>query len=483
MKNTLSQFPNQLSTDKLIKFVVMLVLTIISGTCYVLAAFRSGFGIDSGYYMGCTNLIYEGYVPYHDFACGYTPLGLYLLLLPRWLSGVYPNYGLTISFLFLCSIIAAWLTGVIAKSLTGRRDYAIAAGLFFSIFYLYLEGTWFILEGMSTMWGMAAIAIAVCYKHKWWQTLLSGLLCANAFLTKQYGLIFIGIIVVFYFLNSKTWQERIINCALAFAGFFIAIVITLSFLLIQNATIEEIINNLFINNYGQRTIGTYINGVVDMIKFFPNLLLVPYLLWHGNRREMAVIIACITGIALSTLQFVFQNFIHYNIFIAPLAIIILLLTWQKVSQKAKSKWFTIGCAILFFVTIGQPAKRLAKIDINYLFNNQRTEYESWVKEGRQIKDKYNINNAFIDWELISLYGFTPFHPTCIQTYSFAFGSDDEHTLMQRLSDADCYISLPGKEDIVKKSIGVYQFFLKNFTLVNDSLNINVYLRNEMIYKE
>ena len=94
------------SNDKLL-FAVLLGISAFLSLAYLLSALRSAVNADAGYYLGVTELVHDGYVPYRDFGLSYTPLFFYVLQLPRMLMGSYPDYTGYMLFLYLIVAVDA----------------------------------------------------------------------------------------------------------------------------------------------------------------------------------------------------------------------------------------------------------------------------------------------------------------------------------------------------------------------------------------
>ena len=121
--NILSKF-RRASLDTKIKYAILAVITLVVAVAYILTCLRRDYGCDGGYYLGCVNLIAEGYVPYRDFYCAYTPLSFYMMLPVRLLVSGQSRYAVFLGLQYVVSIVNALFVALIVRKLTARRDMA-----------------------------------------------------------------------------------------------------------------------------------------------------------------------------------------------------------------------------------------------------------------------------------------------------------------------------------------------------------------------
>lgn len=425
--------------DKLL-FAVLSGISVFLFFAFLLSAFRSSVNADAGYYLGVTELIHQGYVPYRDFGLSYTPLFFYVLQLPRLLMGTYPDYTVYMLFLYLISTLDAILISELVKRITGSVKLAWLSALVFLLMYLYLDGAYFILETFSSFCGLVSMALLVGRDKSFWRCFFSGVFCALAFWAKQYGLLFAGFVGVMLLLsNEQGWKSRLLNCSYAFVGFCTILVLFISLFALSGVGMNDLISALSGSSYGGQSMGMYVDGVIKTCRLFPILLFVPSILLGRGEKEKPLFWACCIGLFLASIQFYFNVFPHYYIFMLPFVLVLNAMTWRRL----KSEW---GAPVLFllyfgflFTSCAIPMQNVYKDTKSLVKHDIRAGQRKTVVQLRKAVIEHELDSALCYWNTIQYYGLCPIKPAAMEDSGFAFGSDSEGTYVERLKEADCFI--------------------------------------------
>lgn len=481
MKKVFNKYKNANLDDKL-AIVMLAGLSIFMLGTYLLSSTRLWIGIDTGYYLGVTELIHKGLVPFRDFRLDYTPLFFYILQIPRLFMGEYPNYTGYILFLYLIAVIDAIILAVIVKRISTSRKIAYLSGLLFLISYYYLEGGYFVLETFSLCCGLVAILVLIKKDCSFIRCFISGICCALAFLSKQYGLLFAGCIGAYLLFSKENWKGRLCRCIYAFSGFLLVIVIFILSFKFSGCEPRVLLKALSGSSYGNQSIDLYVDGVIKSIKLFPFLLFTPYIFFKKDANDNRIIITCLTGLVLATFQFYFNVFAHYYIYMIPLAIIIGVVIWQQLKRVKKSHLIILLFYGILFTSFALPMQSVYKSTKSLVKHNQREFQDQTTHQLRQIIKDYKIESGLCYWHTIPYYATCALSPSAIKEYGFSFGSDNEETFTERLKDADCFIINQNAIDEVPEMKMMSKYLSENFIRLNDTYadGTIIYLRNELL---
>lgn len=470
----------KVDADNKLTILLLTGMSVFLLVAYLLAAFRSYVNADAGYYLGTVELIHQGYVPYRDFSLGYTPLFFYALQIPRMFMGTYPVYYGYMLFLYLIVFADALLMALIVRKTTKSVKLAWLSGLVFLVLYYYLEGVYFILEAFSVCFGLASIIVLWGEKSTFWRMFLAGLFSALSFLSKQYGLLFAGVIGIMLLLSDNTWKKKLWNCLSALLGF--CTVIALFFLLFFTAGLrpDELVEALSGSGYGGQSVNMYIEGVARSVRLFPFLIFIPCLFICKNKNNTTIIIGCLAGLLMASLQFYFNVFSHYFIYMIPFVLVLNALLWKKLRNHKLSSvlfWLYFG---MLFTAVAQPTQDVYKSSKALVKHNHQEAQTQTATQLRQIIQTYGCKSVLCYWNTIQYYGLCPLNPPMMKKYGFSFGYDTEETYCERLEDADCFVVMAGDIESLATMSVFYHYLINHFSLIK-SENLNntvVYVRKE-----
>lgn len=462
-----------------------LVVLFLAGTsvflliAYLLAAFRAYVNADAGYYLGIAELIHQGFVPYRDFSLGYTPLFFYVLQIPRLFMGDYPCYAGYMLFLYLIVLLDSVLLAAIVKKITKSIRLAWFSGLVFLVLYHYLEGSYFLLEAFSVCFGLVSILLLLGEEVKFWRVFAAGAFSALSFLSKQYGLLFAGVIGVLMLFSDEVWKKRLWNCLSAMLGFCMVMALFFLLFFISGLRPDALIDALRGSGYGGQSLKMYLDGLLRSVRLFPFLLFLPCLFFRQNKTNKEMVLGCVAGLLLASLQFYYNVFSHYFIYMLPFVLILNALLWKRLkSQKVSRMLFLLYFGVLFTAVtlpmqgVYKNSKTLAKHD----YRKSQTETANLL---RQITKTYNCKSAFCYWNTIQYYGLCPLKPSLMKEYGFSFGYDTEETYVERLQNADCFVVKCEDLESIRKMERFGRCLTNEFSLVeNETIrDAKVFVRN------
>lgn len=478
MTESFRRFRNSSIDDKL-SYVILLGLSAFLFLAYLLSAFRSMVNADAGYYLGVTELIHNGYVPYKDFGLNYTPLFFYVLQLSRLFMGAYPSYTGYMLFLYLIAAIDAFLLSIIVYRIKHSIRFAWFSALVFLLLYFYLDGAYFILETFSLCCGLISMSLLVGRKTSFWNCFFSGVCCALAFLSKQYGLLFAGFVGAFLLFSNNGWKCRIANCFYALIGFCVILVLFVSLFALSGVSVNALVSALSGSTYGGQSWKMLVEGGVKACRLFPFLLFVPCVLFSWSSDNRCLAWACCTGLLLASLQFYFNVFPHYYIYMLPFVLVLNALLWKrfKTGNEANVR-FLLFWGMLFTACV-IPLQGAFKDTKTLIKHDSRAPQENAVKQLRQMVQEYGVESALC-YNTVPYYALCPLTPSAMVKYGFSFGDDTEETYLERLKEADCFVVHQGELDDLGNMTKLVQELEDVFILLEDHFSdgIRVFIRQE-----
>ena len=481
---------NEMTTkvgDRVLVMVILSLLSLFVLVAYVLMALYADLGNDAGYYLGCVELIYKGKIPYKDFSLGYTPLALYVLLIPRCITS---SCVVTLLFHVLIVFADAFLLAVCVRKITNKYLFAWLLGLVFLILVFHLEGTYLYLEPYSILFGESAMLFvmsaidAKTIRRQNIYLLLSGVFVAFAFLSKQYGIVFAAFVGIVVLLSSEEWKRKILDCLLLFLGFCIPILLGVSYFRLNGLDLSALFAQLTGKGYGAQTLGMYISGVTRMIRLFPWILIVPVFLFINNNWENGVFWACLISMFFASLQFYFNTWDHYFLYLLPFLFVLASIIWKDLwKHKTITLLFLVFYGLYFTSAIIPLQQLYTKLEI-YVENKPREDEMRIAESLNRLKQQYGIRKALV-FNIEEQYYWCSFEPALMKKYGFSFGKavETDEIMSERLEDADCFIASKSGMESAMGWIGFNRILSKSFAPVidSDSENICVFVKKKLVY--
>lgn len=453
----------------------LLVLGILTVTVfYVIVAFKNFIGADASYYLGATEFIYNGKIPNKDFLLSYTPLSFYIMLIPRAFMGSMPSYTVFLLVLYIFLYASAFLTSAIVYKFTKSKILFLFSFFLYILYAYLLEGIYYGLESFSTFFGM--LSLYILFKDEVKNNcnlILIGVFSAMAFASKQYGLGFIGLVGLYTLFYSKSKIKDLLFIGIGFVSILFMILL---FFILEGVDIHNLIVYISGGSYGERTANYYLKGL--QLMFSPKngialIWLVPILtVFLVKNKNFKIIFISLIAIVAFSLQFYFQVFPHYLLFIIPFVVIILFISLNELNDKIPTAFWalfiliTLQSAYLFKIEY-RRTNSINKID----FRSEQIANSEGIK--KQILNK-NIKSIYcIGSPVLPYYFLLNIPPSKFKEYGYSFGFESEIQMLDRIENADMIILYyKNYENMCSNKSHLFLDSLENnhsLVIVNDSI--------------
>lgn len=338
---------------------------------------------DAGYYLTITNLIYDGHTIFKDFTVGYTVLSFYVMLFFKTILGSYFNYKTALIIVFLIQFLNAFIIFLIGSRLKLKSTSKHVAVFTYLTQALFFEGRFYLLEPYSVLFGLLSFFTILKQTPSIYNYIGAGALAALSFFSKQYGLGFIFIILLYVLLKNKPDKKQMLKSALlTLFGFGLVFFIYHLLFYLHTKTFASLINQ-GTNGYEIRGgITGVFRAIIDNFKFFPWLLIIPIVYKHLKENIKEVVIFSFFGIIGFSFQFYVRDYLHYSLLIVPFSIIILMIIIDHLSIKQSS-------IILIFITLGglhslRVAHVIKKKNLRLEYNKLEKKLQPFIQEEKDL---------------------------------------------------------------------------------------------------
>lgn len=409
----------------------------------LLAIFYAPIDPDSSYYLSIVERIHDGYIPYKTVSLGYTPLVFYLMVLFKKAFSIGINYEFYLTIHFFMQFVCAFFIYKISLELIKRADYAFYGSALFILASHWNIGNSFLLETPSIMFGLIAVYLAIRNSDKKFFYFWIGLAVSFSFLSKQFGLGFLGLVIFLIIFNKEKWTQLLYLSL----GFIVPISICA---LIWDFDFIPILTgngyNSIGEHYGKGNFEMLFNRILYFFKriypvILPGIFLIPFFYKKLNTNERVYFLLLFLGIIGFLLQFFFAPFSHYFLYIIPFASILSFYLLEKIT---KCRWIYSS---LLLITFGLSIystyyNRVYKI----YFKNQTIKSSQYLLAQEITKIIQENNTLYIaDIGLVYLYYLTNKLPPNLGTIGYSFGAGlNKQTHLKQIKSAD-YILKFAKE--------------------------------------
>lgn len=404
------------SNFSIIKIVVISVLFLFVLYFNFHSILNEEITVDASYYLSLIKQINEGKVLYNDLKTIYTP---FFLLSVSWIKdvlGISINYTFDLAIIFILQLLNAFLIYLLSKKIKLNLYYSLYAAVCYLIFSLAVWKLEFTLEPIVNFFGL--LSLVLLNSKKTYTVFLSAFFASLAFLSKQYGIGFLFLNLVFIYLqNGKTKQF-----AIYFIIYFLPVIIFLN-------CYPEFVTNFVGTNYSNdqdksKSFSSYIldNGNQFFIAFFYLVKLFPIVLFsiiiflmYLKNNKITILLLGFFGFLL---QFVIAPFHHYFLLALPFLSIFVFYQLKIIkNENVKIVYIIILC--FSFMRIG-------------FVSCLKTYGKGLFTRKEQLAINQKIDNAIIshndvyiyDVQLNSHYYLSNLIPPNLD-YTFGIAADDE----------------------------------------------------------
>jgi hypothetical protein len=419
------------------------LLFLAAGLSFVLAIFCSAENPDIYYYMGCVRLLLEGKVPFVDFQIGYTPLSFYMACLPARLFGTGNTAALALETVM--SFINAGLLYYLLRKNTQNEALCLFSTAFYLTSLFFIDGMCYVLEPFIMFWGLLSL-IAV-RRDSLWAMMAAGICCFMAFWTKQYGLGFIFLNILYVFLSFHSdWLAFAKHIIVLLAGFVAAGCFMIGMLLIQGATLSSM---LAFSGATYEKLGFLglLEGTGYLLLVAPFLPIAIYLFIKHYKisYEEKFLIVCFCGILGFMLTTYVRPYLHYIQLPLPFAILMITILLDKYCTRTNDdrlmKWFKASIIV--------PLCIMVVIDYRFIVHNEREAVNGVAAEVANIIPK-GKQKVYISTRLLCVGNINRYGAPLLEKYGMSNGFvETGEPLREIIMDADCYIIDPVKLEYLK----------------------------------
>lgn len=421
----------QLTNNKTIKTLGFAGLALICIVPAILSVLFAPIAPDSAYYLSIVERINDGILPYRDVALGYTPLVFYLTLGLKKLFGIGINYEFYMAVHFVLQWVCAYLVYSISRIIVKRKDLSFYASALFLLASHWNDGNCFLLETPAIFFGLSSLLLALKFNTKTYLFICIGVLSGLSFLSKQYGLGFLGLLVYLSLFNKNRWKQIV----LLFVGFGIPVAICF---VIWGSTFYTSI----FSNYGEkRTVMLGLYAVAGRATYlfvrFPILIAAFYFIpvgWKNtnciDKRNIGLMVVGVFGFML---QFYFAKYAHYFLFAIPFAAILAvqLIALAKQNKRIIALFLVLTVLLSVYATYHDQV-----YNVYFLQKERKAEQYALAKKILSTVDT-NKNLYIADIGLINQYYLTNMTPPNLKTIGYTFAiALTEKTHLQQINSAN-----------------------------------------------
>ena len=420
------------------------LLFFAAGLSFILAIFCSAENPDIYYYMGCVRLLLEGKVPFVDFSISYTPLSFYMAYLPARLFGTGNIAALSLETFM--SFINAGLIYYLLRQNVQSKVLCLFSTAFYLISLFFIDGMCYMLEPFIMFWGLLSL-IAV-QRNSLWAALTAGICSFMAFWTKQYGLGFFVLNILWIVLSyGSNWVALTKRLFVLMVGFAATACCMIGSLLVQGATLS---NMLAFSGATYEKL-----GLCGMFEGFGYLLLVaPFLpisifliIKHFKSfRKEVFLVVCLCGILGFMLATYVRPYLHYIQLPLPFTILLTTILLDRYCTQTNNdqliKWFKVSVIV--------PLSIMIVIDYNFIVHNERKDVNGVAEEVANIIPK-GAKKVYVSSRLLCVGHINRYGTPMLEKYGMSNGFMEEGKPLQEIiMDAECYVIDPKKLEYLKR---------------------------------
>ncbi|MDT8394530.1 MAG: hypothetical protein RQ761_11855 [Bacteroidales bacterium] len=396
-----------------------LLLGVIIAGIYTNALIYPNMGVDASYYLRVTECLADGAIPEYDLRILYSPLVFYMLLPLKLLVGKAIAYELFLGYMFLIQVLNAILLYQVAGKYATNRFIRIFAALLYLFLSMKLEGEYFILEPFVNFWGLLAIWVYLrMEQHRVWALLLSGSFTFMAFMSKQYGLAYAGIIFLMILIDGHASFKKWFGRGLLFAAGMLGglLLFMLLFQLAYGVPYDFFAGGR-LGLYGEKDGMVMLQGMLKYLAIAPYLmlLLIPPVskkLFKTQPHVMAYLFLLL----LFSVQLYFQQYAHYYILLLP-GLLLTGVVMAALYMEKKKGWVLLMLLASLLMNEFSISPRTRS-----LLLSKRSGLKADIELAQKINTIIPAGARVYLFNNVKLYYLCHFSPAVPEKYGFAFNN-------------------------------------------------------------
>lgn len=353
--------------------ISMLFLLVL--LCYFFSFKYAATGVDAYYYIGVTRRILEGRIPFVDFNLGYTPFSFYLMCIPVSLFGS-DHTTIQVSF-YLVQWLCSLLMYMVAYKHTHSITLSLTSSLFLISSFYVLGGTFYGLEPFVVFWGLLGLLFLLKNSH--WGFLLAGVCGALSFLSKQYGLGYIVLYLLYILLSSTDKKSKISRLLYLCIGFAIILTLCFGYFIGQGASISDLYV-LSGTGYAKWGMSSLMTGVYLIVVRFPVLLPALFYFLKNRLYKDCFLLCSLLGIICFLLPTYVRAYGHYVLLAVPFTVIFIVQVFCSLKEMLQRRIFVSFLVVSFLY----QCYNLFGIATLYVSTNNRMYVETQAPQVAEI---------------------------------------------------------------------------------------------------
>lgn len=349
------------------KIWIIVLLVLVMGKMS-LSLYGGAINPDANYYIGVSRFIMEGKVPFGDFQLGYTPLSFYIMSIPLSIFGV--SFTTALAALYMVHILNAFWVYKICCQYSTNQWLSIFTAVLSMMLCLICDGSSYVLEPFVLFFGLPAIYLLKTESIR--KIMLSGFLCFCAFWSKQYGLGFICLALVYFCLCHSIGMPLIRKLLYLILGFVAGLVVFVASFWIQGVDPLAMLS-LSGNDYQREGMQDYFDAWRTLLIFIPLLVLpiIMVIIRLNEIRKFPLLYMSFWGVFGFMLQCYVRFYGHYLILVMPFCALILFACVKAFLSLRFKKAYTL----LLLLTPVIPSYFTIKDSVNLFKNDVRAIQE------------------------------------------------------------------------------------------------------------
>lgn len=445
--------------------------------CYVISAFKVATGVDAYYYLGVSRLILDGKVPFADFNLGYTPLSFYLMCIPLSVFGDTMTTALVC--IYLVQFISSVLICFLINKVTNNRILALLSSLLMLSSSYILEGSYYYLEPFVILWGVLGFIFILREGNVW--LFVAGICAGCSFMSKQYGLGYIGLYVIYVLLSESSWKKKICKSGYVIGGFSLLVgTIVLSFLL-QGVNIGDMLQ-LSGTGYAKEGGSSMFVGVQTLCYRFPILVLAILIVLYRKLYKNKLVVCSIVGIFGFLVATFVRSYGHYVQMSIPVTILLVMLVYKTLNKGMLKKLYLV----FLFCTVVYQCYNICGVSKSIIRANKK---ELICTQAKKLQDIIPIGtkDVYISSTLLEVGNVNEYYPPLLKERGMGNGfvADEKGTIDMIHSAKYCIVKLSVLDSRIHDTKEeIYKFLNTNFskkelTDNNGEYYATVYVRKRM----
>lgn len=416
-------------------FASLCILSIIAN---LLLVAKQEVNPDACYYLGVSDLICKGYTPFKDFALEYTPLSFYIMSL------VYFLFGKSFVFSLIISIIIQYLNAYLIYFEGTKVTNSKTLPLYPAILYLMLCIMWgggYELEPFVVLFGLLSLVYLHGNKNSY--LLISGFLSFCSFWSKQYGLGFFFLSIIYIVVDCGFQVNCIKKVVFFFIGFVSASLFFLLVLYLQGVDLLSM--GIDGSAYDKKGLSSLFEAYELLIKVVPltAISVLIALLKYKKLLSNASVIVFIFGILGFMLQCYVRLYGHYLLLVTPFCGLLVISVYDFIKNKAIQRLYHIAVYLSLLIPLFYASKSCVIAFYSTAKDEQFSVAQILKKELPENTDKVFVSQDFLYVSYLNSY--TP--PSMVE-YGMSNGfMEHSEEIMKLCEDADyCILDLSWKYD-------------------------------------